>query len=543
MSRQAIFGLGLTAKTPNVSGQRRLNLYLDIRPEGDKSRVIAYGTPGLSTFVDFGDTPTRGGHSLGNFSYIVHRGVFWEVNNAGVKTSKGMLSTNSGRVYFADNGVQICLTDGAYRYVYYPNVTAKTISTITNSTTTATLTTATAHGLLSGMTVVVSGATHAAYNGTFVITVTTDIAFTYTMLSNPGGSASVVGVYTVSTFQQLTLTNSVSSIAWMDQYFIGDRVNSGRFEISNIGNPYLWDVLDFANAEGSPDNLVRMFVDHGELLPFGDLTMEFWGDSGALDFPFARLGSAIIEWGLAARDSLTKFDSSIMFLGKNRMGKFQVVLLDGYTPTPVGDTDFITAIEQYATVTDATAYSYMNDAHPFYQINFPTANKSWLYDGKTKAWSELQSDTGRHRGNLAVLYIASVLVGDYSNGKVYRLDQNVYTDNGMMIPREIVSRPLLFGENYTPINRLWVDMETGVGLTTGQGSNPQVMLSVSKNGGHGFGSERWRSAGKIGEYQSRVYWNRLGSVKPGNAWCFKLRITDPVKVAIMNEGWIDTDGN
>jgi hypothetical protein len=75
-----------------------------------------------------------------------------------------------------------------------------TISSITNVTTTATLTTATAHGLVSGNYVIVSGATPAAYNGTFVITVVDSTSFTYTMASDPGASASPVGSYISGTW-------------------------------------------------------------------------------------------------------------------------------------------------------------------------------------------------------------------------------------------------------------------------------------------------------------------------------------------------------
>lgn len=467
MTRTSIFGIGLTAKSPNVSSQRRLNLYLDFRQEGDKTRVVACNTPGLSLFVDFGDTPARGFHAVGNLLYVVHRGTLWEVNNAGIKTNRGTLSTTSGRVYSADNSLKIMFVDGTYGYVY-------------------------------------------------------DIASTtLTQIVDPD-------------FPQ------PSSVVWMDQYFIVDKVNSGRFYISAINDPTNWNALDFSNAESSPDNLVRMFSDHGELIPFGDLTTEFWGNTGAADFPFSRLGSAVIEWGLAAKNSLVKFGSSVIFLGKNRMGKSEVVLLNGYTPVPVGSSDFLTQLDTYTAVSDATAYSYMQNGHSFYQINFPTPGKSWLYDGLTKSWSEVGYDTSRHRGEMSVLYLTSVVVSDYQNGKIYRLDQTVYTDNGTMIPREIISKPILFGDNYVPITRFWIDMETGVGLTAGQGSDPVVMLSVSKDA-HNFGTERYRTFGRIGEYSNRVYWNRLGSVKPGQAWTFKLRITDPVKVQIMSEGWIDAD--
>jgi len=85
----------------------------------------------------------------------------------------------------------------------YSTYSGQTISTITNSTTTATLTTATNHNLTSGTFVTVSGATPSAYNGTFSITVTGDATFTYTMLTDPAGSASVVGSYKVGVWGQI----------------------------------------------------------------------------------------------------------------------------------------------------------------------------------------------------------------------------------------------------------------------------------------------------------------------------------------------------
>ena len=85
----------------------------------------------------------------------------------------------------------------------YSTYSGQTISTITNVTTTATLTTAANHNLTSGTYVTVSGATPAAYNGTFSITVTGDTTFTYTMLTNPAGSATVVGSYLVGVWGQI----------------------------------------------------------------------------------------------------------------------------------------------------------------------------------------------------------------------------------------------------------------------------------------------------------------------------------------------------
>lgn len=464
--RKSLFGVGLQGKALNVSAQHRINLYLEFRPTEDGVQIVAHGTPGLSLFADFGDTPARGMHVLGNLMYIVHRGTFWEVNLAGTMTNRGTLLTTSGRVYFADNGTSIMIVDGANGYTFNTSTPATPLAQIVD--------------------------------GDYV---------------------------------------AANTVTWQDQYFIQDKVSSGRFYISAVGDPTAWAALDFANAEANPDNLVRVFADHGELLLFGDVSLEFWGNSGAADFPYARLGSAVVEWGLAARESLTKFDSTLMFLGKNRMGEVQVVELNGYTPQPVGGQgiqDFLFAINQYSTVADATAFSYMRNGHPFYQINFPTAGKSWLYDGNTKVCNELQSADGRHRANMGVIFGSNYYVADYASGKIYALDSNTYTDNGTAIAREIIGNHI-FDYDYIPISQLWVDMEVGVGLATGQGSDPQVMLSVSENRGKSFTEIGWRSAGQIGDYLNRAEWNRLGSAK---SWTFKLRITDPVKVAIANEGWL-----
>jgi hypothetical protein len=85
----------------------------------------------------------------------------------------------------------------------YSAYSGQTISSITNSTTTATLTTASAHNLITGTYITVSGATPAAYNGTFSITVTGTDTFTYTMGTDPAGPATVVGSYLVGKWAQI----------------------------------------------------------------------------------------------------------------------------------------------------------------------------------------------------------------------------------------------------------------------------------------------------------------------------------------------------
>lgn len=541
-----LFSAGLYGKSKNVTAQERLNCYIEYQPDGDRSPMAIYGTPGLDLFADFGDTPARGLWEKRDYLYVVHRGTLWEVNNAGVKTAVGTLNTTSGRVYMADNGEQLLITegtDGDDGYILTFNETApQTIVSITNSGTTATLTTDQPHLIAPGEEVTITGATPAAYNGTFRVNVTGTTTFTYTMLSDPGGNASVVGSYTVSRFAQIVDDNypGLVTVTWQDGYFIGQRANGQRVYISAINNGYVWDALDYSSAESSPDDIVSVATDNGNLHLFGENSTEMWANSGAVDFPFERISGASNEWGCAARQSVCKFDNSLAFLAKNKMGQVIVARMEGYLPKRISTPELETIINGYTSVSDAVAFSYMNDGHPFLEVNFPSAGRTWLYDGLSDCWSRLEShQITRHRANLAVNYLNSIVVSDFENGRIYRLNPESYTDNGDPIATEVITRHVNNGNDRMIVDMLQLNMESGVGTATGQGSQPQVMLQISKDGGHTYGNEVWRDFGAMGQYKMRAVWRRLGMARD---WVFKFRITDPVKRVIFGATMLARNG-
>lgn len=455
-----LLGLGLQGRSLNLSAQRRLNLYIEIDPEGDKSKVSAHPTPGLALFVDLGDTPVRGKHSVGDFLYVVHRGTFYEINNAAVATSRGTMSTTSGRVSMADNGVEVFVADGITKgYVY-------------NLTTLA-----------------------------------------FTAVSDADAVIS-------------------DTVTFLDGYFVVSKTNSGQFNFSDAYAGLVWQSTSFATAEANPDKLIAVLGANSMLALFGEFTMEVWQNAGTSPVPFARVQGATHEWGLAARWSLCKFDESGIFLGRNRLGQVSVMKLAGLQITRVSPPDLDYLINGYSAFADASGFTYMLNSHPMYQLNFPAAGKSWLYDGRTNAWSELESaGITRHRAEMSSQHLGNIRVADYSNGKIYTLSPSVYTDNGAAIAREIESGHS-YGTEYNSLfmSELRLDMETGVGLATGQGTDPQVMLQISHDGGHTWGVERWASAGKIGKYLARVRWRRLGRTRDS---VFKIRVTDPVKVVLL----------
>jgi hypothetical protein len=76
-----------------------------------------------------------------------------------------------------------------------------------------------------------------------------------------------------------------------------------------------------------------------------------------------------------------------------------------------------------------------------------------------------------------------------------------------------------------------MDIEAGVGLETGQGSDPQVMLRYSKDGGHTWSARQlWRTMGAAGAYNTRMRWLNLGNARE---WVFEITISDPVTRAVI----------
>lgn len=430
-----------------------------------------------------------------------------EVNTLAMYCTPGLVSN----VNFGANPCRGAYSKGDLRYF----VNRSTFYEVSNDGT------MTARGTL----LTTGGRVDISDNGAQVCIVDGTYGYTYTIAS--------------TTFAQITAPgfNPSSTVTFLNSYFIASNTNSGQFQISGSYDGTTWDALDFATAESDPDNLVRVIANNGQLVLFGEKSTEFWGDSGAQDFPLARVGASGVEWGLAARWSLCKFsNSSLIFLGKNRLGQVQVFLMSGYTPQPVSNPELDYTISQYSAFSDATAFAYMLGGHPFYQINFPSANdgagESWLYDGLSNSWSRVGYDTARHRAEIQVNHQDQSYVTDFENGKVYLVDENTYTDDGATIPRQLICRHQATGD-YSRISELWLDAEAGVGLVTGQGADPQVMLQISRDGGHTWGAEVWRSLGKIGKYAARARWLRLGRSRD---WLFKFRITDPVKV-VLRSAW------
>lgn len=334
-----------------------------------------------------------------------------------------------------------------------------------------------AHGAL---VYVVSGNTFYEVNSSFVATAKGSVdgvglvsmADNGTQIFIAAGQPSYV--YNTATGVFSTITDpdfpGASVVGYLDGYFVFIEPNSQRIWVTGLLDGTSIDPLDFASAEGNPDNVVSMIVDHREVWLFGNNSTEVWYNAGLSDFPLVRIQGAYNELGCAARYSVAKMNNQVYWLGKDARGQGIVYVANGYQGQRVSTHAVEWQIQQYGTMSDAVGFTYQQDGHMFYVLTFPSAGKTWVYDAATGAWHERAgwaNEWTRYRPQTQAFFNNENLVGDYENGNLYALDLNSYDYNGAEQRWLRSWRALPTGQNNlnrTAQHSLQLDCETGVGL-------------------------------------------------------------------------------
>jgi hypothetical protein len=334
-----------------------------------------------------------------------------------------------------------------------------------------------------------------------------------------------------------------SSVDVVDNYFVYNRPNTQQFASSDLLSPITYG-LAFASKFTGPDDLVSLIVDHGQIYLLGEKTSEVWADTGTFPFPFQRIPGASSQHGIAAEFSMARFGNSFAYVSRNDRGQAVIVQMNGYFPQRIS-THAVENTLVNQNISDAVAYTYQLEGHECYVVSFPTLNLTWVYDGSTQMWHKWlycdnQNNYQRHRSNCSAFFQGSVLVGDWENGQIYRLDPDNYTDNGQNIRRVRRCPHLVTDFQRQYFEELQIQFQPGVGLQGIEtfplgdndiGINPQAMLRWSNDGGSTWSNEHWSGMGKVGKYQNRIIWRRLGWARDR---IYEVVVTDPVKTVIVS---------
>jgi hypothetical protein len=490
----------------------------------------------------------------------------WFISNPSAATFTGSISTTTLTVTSVLSG-----TIAVGQAIFGSNVSQNTVITalgtgtggvgtytVSNSQTTASTSInsvaspAIVTGAISGTTLTVSAVT----SGTLRIgqTIEGTGVTDGTIIKAFGTGSGGVGTYTVSASQTVSST-TIYALNWTvlpvndgpfegggtvditDNYFVYNKPDSQLWAASDLLSP-ITDPLSFASKDGSPDDLVSIIVDRREVYLLGEMSSEVWINSGAVPFPFTRIPGTSTQQGIAAQYSMSRMGNSFAYVSKNNRGEAMVVRMNGYFPERISTHAVETTLVNQ-NVSNAIAWTYQLEGHEVYVVTFPSIGDNgltWAYDNTTGLWHKWlyrnnQNEYERHRGNCCAFFNQQVLVGDYQNGKIYQLSRNYYTDDGQPI-RRIRRAPHITSDLQRQyFHELQIQFQPGVGLSTGQGDDPQAMLRWSNDGGSTWSNEYWTSIGKQGKYLNRAIWRRLGFSRDK---VFEVSISDPVKAVIIS---------
>ncbi len=434
-----------------IAAQTCIN-WIPVVPETNALSISQLkGTPGINLFAMNGTFSNRGAHVMDSVSFFVNGTSLFRVNADGSSDDLGSI-TGVGRVSMADNGTQLCI--------------------------------------------VVPGTTG------YIFTKDPD---TLTIITDPN-------------FFSLGPSDQVE---YKDSFFI--HIAKKLFFKSALNDGLVYDALDFGTAEADPDNNSAIHVNRNVLYIAGNETIEPFQNVGGSGFPYQRISGGLIQKGVKAKFSVVDFDNSFVFLGGGVNEQPAIWRFTGSSAVKLSTQaiDNIIGKETDAQLEAVFATTYAIDGSYF--VNFHFSDSTFTYDATASSrlgkpvWHERQSrnDQGEQtkwRVSSIVTAYGKTLVGDSLGPKIGEISTDAFTEYGTLIDRDVSTGPLQADGQTFFINQLEVMTESGVGNTTDPGADPQITMSMSINGGQTFGNELSRSLGKVGEYNQRQIWDRLGRV-------------------------------
>ena len=294
--------------------------------------------------------------------------------------------------------------------------------------------------------------------------------------------------------------------------------------------------LNGVGAESNPDKLVRDYTFSQVLYRFGKRSCEPWYNSGVGTPPFDRLEGQIINIGLQAIHSVANSRDFIYWLGSDN----QVYAARGGQERVISTAAISGAIQSYSDTTDAFGEVFTMDDKTIYILTFPTANKTWalIEELGKNGWFELSEKVteGRYNAGSILQVYNKIFIGDRDNGNLNYLDFNAYDQAGETWQRRRILGSINGDKLGQKGHRVQMSsmkflLETGVGLISGQGEDPKIMIEASYDGGKSWATGTWMKIGRLGETDIEAKWD---SMKSFYDMIVRLTTSDPVAFNIYS---------
>jgi hypothetical protein len=321
----------------------------------------------------------------------------------------------------------------------------------------------------------------------------------------------------------------VTSVAWLNSYFLAVRTGSQRLYWSDI-NATTFNALSYSAASSNPDELLAVFTSANELFLFGQATVEPWYATGLAVEPFRVAKGREFQKGCASRDSIAKLDNTLFWVGSDGI----VYRAGDSAPARLSDHSIEERIRK-AGFGNLRAWSYAQDGHTFYCLSIGDQG-TFVYDAATGAWVEFSSwNRATWRAQLGVQGDGvEVYAGDDELGRIWKLDPSSSHDGTDPMQRIFTCGILAEAEKF-PCRSFVIDVATG---TTPLATVATIELRWSDDAGNTWSPWEGNSLGSTGEYGGEVIWYRLGQVKrPGRVFQVRTTNSAPMRVtaAYINE--------
>lgn len=308
------------------------------------------------------------------------------------------------------------------------------------------------------------------------------------------------------------LPSSSIGVAYLDGYFVWLYADGVMYH-SDINDGTAYNALNFAEAEAKPDAARAIGVVGDRLAVFGVESVEFFYNAGnAEGFVFSPQPGALIDRGILAKNCWANFDNSIAWIDQNGIvvrGEGTIARTIGSYPVHFDIQDTIDRQEQSEIV--VTTWSFAG--HEILQIW--SERWCWCYDASTQKWFKRESqDSNTWKGRHIFRVFNKLIVGSATAGTLYEQSDATYDEDGDQLIRTMYSNYLYSNASRVRHDALYLDIETGVGLSEASESedlNPEIIISWSDDGGRSYVGNRQIGIGAQGEYSTRVVARRLGT--------------------------------
>ena len=304
---------------------------------------------------------------------------------------------------------------------------------------------------------------------------------------------------------------------YLDGFFITNDADTDNFYISAVEDPTDWNALDFEAASVSPDAADAVIASNAILYVVGDETLQPFYNSGNADFPYALYTQAVSNYGILAPQSIAESDAGVFFLGTTPEGGAFVVRVQGTDAQIITEDEQDTQLANLTTPEEAYGFIYQISGKAFYVLQLDpsdTTSATLCYNIKSGTWETRAIQDGSAWRPSGAGTIGNVnIVGSRTAARFGRLDLDTYQDSGQQLIRRRVTE--IFHNNNQLIDwwELMVDVDPGVGITSGneEDVDPMLRMRYSDTGGKSWSSVLEEPIGKIGEFECRAVFRNLGS--------------------------------